>query len=107
MYGRYRELIEGMGRSLVPAAGGRRSLVAAGWLWHLAAYTAPVLLLRRSGWWRLAAALGVAERLVVEAKTGGRDWWAAGFVAASPLAAGPVVAQAMRRTQTWKGRTYE
>lgn len=106
MYGSYRELIAGFGRSLGPAVGGHRSLIVAGWMWHLAAYTVPVVLLRHSGWWRLAAALGVAERLLVEAKTGGRDWLAAALVCLSPLAAGPVVAQAMRRTQSWKGRVY-
>ena len=106
MYSTYREVIAGFGRSLGAAVGGRRTLLLAGLLWHVAAYTVPVLLLRRSPWWRWAAALGVAERLLVEAKTGGRDWPAAALVSCSPLAAGPVIMQAMRRTQTWKGRTY-
>ncbi len=106
MYGGYRELIAGLGRSLVPAVGGRRLLVVAGWVWHVAAYSLPVVLLPRSGWWRLAAALGITERLLVEAKTGGRDWLGAALVSLSPLVAGPVVAQAMRRSQQWKGRIY-
>lgn len=106
MYGSYRELIEGFGRSLLPAVGGRRWLLVAGLLWNVLAYTVPVLLLPRSRWWRLAAALGVGERLLVEAKTGGRDWLAAALVGVSPLAAAPVVAQALRRTQNWKGRVY-
>jgi len=106
MYRGYREVVDGLGRGLVPAAGGRRWLVAAGWMWHLVAYTAPLLLLERSGWWRLAAALGIGERLLVEAKTGGRNWIGAAAVSLSPLAAAPVVARAMRTRQTWKGRTY-
>ena len=106
MYRSYREVIAGFGRSLAPAVGGRRSLLVAGWAWHVAAYTAPVVLANRSRWWLLAAALGVGERLLVEAKTGGRDWLAAALVSASPLAAGPVTAQAVRRTQSWKGRVY-
>jgi len=106
MYRRYREVIDGLGRGLVPAAGGRRWLIAAGWIWHVIAYTAPILLLNRSSWWRLAAALGIGERLLTEAKTGGRDWAAAALVSMSPLVAAPVVAKAMRTRQTWKGRTY-
>ena len=46
-----------------------------------------------SGWWRAAAVLGIAERVLVEAKTGGRDWAAALLVGLSPLAALPVVGQ--------------
>lgn len=106
MYSSYRQVVTGMGRGLVPAAGGRRWLVALGWCWHVLAYTAPVLLLRRSRWWAAAAVMGVAERLLVEGKTGGRDWPMAAAVSLSPLAAAPVVVQALRRRQTWKGRTY-
>jgi hypothetical protein len=72
---------------------------------HLVVYTAPIALLR-SRRWRWAAALGIVERLLVEAKTGGRDWAAAVLVSAAPVAAVPVVRQAMRREQIWKGRRY-
>ena len=106
MYTGYRQIVNGLGRGLAPVVGGRRWLVAAGWLLHVAAYTAPVALLHRSGRWRAAALLGVTERVLVEAKTGGRDWPAALLVSASPLAALPVVLRAMRRRQVWKGRTY-
>lgn len=106
MYSDYRGVIDGLGRGLVPVLGGRRWVVAAGWLLHLLAYTAPPLLSVLSSWWRVAALLGIGERLIVEAKTGGRDWTAALLVAASPVAAFPVVARAMRRTHTWKGRQY-
>ena len=106
MYTGYRQIITGLGRGLAPVVGGRRWLVAAGWVFHVAAYTLPVALAATSGRWRAAAVLGVVERLLVEAKTGGRDWPAALLVAASPVAALPVVARAMRRRQEWKGRTY-
>ncbi len=106
MYTDYRSVVDGLGRGLAPVVGGRRWLVALGWLFHALAYTAPVLLLRGSRWWRVAAVLGVSERLIVEAKTGSRDWAAAMLVAASPIAALPVVARAMRRSHTWKGRIY-
>ncbi|MET0967424.1 MAG: glycosyltransferase family 2 protein [Nakamurella sp.] len=106
MYTGYRQIVDGLGRGLAPVVGGRRWLVAAGWLLHVAAYTAPVALLFRSGRWRVAALLGITERVLVEAKTGGRDWPAAMLVSASPLAALPVVLRAMRRRQVWKGRTY-
>lgn len=106
MYDGYRQLIGGFGRSLSAAVGGRRWLLVGGMLWHLGAYTAPVLLLHRSQWWRWAAVLGVTERLLVEAKTGGRDWLAAFLVSLSPVAAVPVIARAVRRTQTWKGHVY-
>lgn len=105
MYTGYREVIDGLGRGLVPVVGGRRWVVVVGWLLHLLAYTLPVLLLR-SNRWKWAALLGVSERVLVEAKTGGRDWAAAVLVSASPVAALPVVARAMRRTQMWKGRRY-
>ncbi|MET0863907.1 MAG: glycosyltransferase [Nakamurella sp.] len=106
MYTGYRQIITGLGRGLAPVVGGRRWLVAAGWLFHLLTYTAPFALLHRSWQWRVAALLGIAERLLVEAKTGGRDWPAALLVAASPVAAFPVVVRAMRRRQVWKGRSY-
>ncbi len=105
MYTGQAEVVAGLGRGLTPVAGGRRWLVAAGLAGHLLAYTAPVLLMR-SRRWRLAAALGVVERGLVEAKAGGRDWAAVGLVSASPVAALPVVRQALRREQVWKGRRY-
>ena len=106
MYDGYQQVIGGFGRSLSAAVGGRGWLLVIGLLWHLTAYTAPVLLLSRSPWWRWAAALGVVERVLVEAKTGGRDWLAAALVGLSPVAAVPVIAQAARRTQSWKGHIY-
>ena len=102
----YRGVIDGLGRGLTATAGGNRGLVIAGFAWHLAAYTLPIAAIGTSWWWRSAALLAVAERLLVEVKTGGRDWPAAAAVAASPVAALPVVARAMRRQQIWRGRVY-
>lgn len=105
MYEGTRQVTVGLGRGLVAVAGGRRWPVPLGLAWHLLAYTAPVVL-SASPRWRWAAAMGVAERLLVEAKSGGRDWTAAVLVAASPVAAVLVVRQALRREQIWKGRRY-
>jgi hypothetical protein len=111
MYRGYRQVIAGMGRGLVPVTGGRRWLVVLGICWHLIAYSAPVVLSskrlsRGSAWWRAATVLGIAERVLVEAKTGGRDWAGAASVGLSPLAALPVVGQSLRSRQVWKGRAY-
>ena len=106
MYRSQSEITTGMGRGLAFAAGGRRSLLLIGWIWHLVAYTMPPLLAARSRWWGGAALLGITERILVEAKTGGRDWTAALAVAASPVAAVPVVVRALRRSHVWKGRVY-
>jgi glycosyltransferase involved in cell wall biosynthesis len=102
----YRGVVDNLGRGLTATAGGSRGLVIAGFAWHVLAYTLPTALIGRSWWWRVATLLAVAERMLVESKTGGRDWPAAVAVAASPVAALPVVARAMRRRQTWRGRVY-
>lgn len=106
MYENYREIIAGFGRSLVPAFGGHRGWLLLGLLGQLGAYTVPIVLAPRSGLWRSAALLGMLERALVEAKTGRRDWVAALAAGAAPMVAVPVVAQAMRRRQTWRGRVY-
>jgi glycosyltransferase involved in cell wall biosynthesis len=106
MYRNRREVTAGLGRGLLPMAGGRRWLVVLAWVWHVLAYTAPVLLAVARPRWRVAAALGVTERALLELKTGGRDWLAALTIAAAPVAAGPVVGQGLRRRQVWRGRSY-
>ncbi|HEX6444997.1 MAG TPA: glycosyltransferase family 2 protein [Streptosporangiales bacterium] len=106
MYRGYADSVRGFGRSLREAHG-HRDLVLAGMLaWHLAAYTLPWLLLRHAGAWRAAAAAGLAERLLVNAKTGRRAWAEAALVPVTPLAAVPACLLAFRRTSTWKGRRY-
>lgn len=106
MYRNRREVAAGLGRGLLPMAGGRRWVVVLVWLWHLLAYTVPPMLALVSPRWRLAAALGTAERALLEIKTGGRDWPAALMIGASPLAAVPAVVQGLRRRQQWRGRSY-
>ncbi len=106
MYRSFGEIVEGFGRGLVPAAGGRRAAVVAGLVWHVVAYSGALLGATTSPRWRLVALMGMLERALVEAKTGGRDWSAAALIGVSPLAAVPVVARSLRRRQSWKGRMY-
>jgi glycosyltransferase involved in cell wall biosynthesis len=83
----------------------RRLLLTALGLWHVLAYTLPLLLSRRPAWAVLCAA-GAAERLLVEAKTGRRQWGEALLMPLTPIAMLPVLARAMRRRQQWNGRHY-
>lgn len=106
MYTGYRAVVSGLGRGLLPVSGGSRLALGVFGAWHLLAYTAPVLLARRDRRWLLPLAAAVVERAAVEAKTGRRQWWQAALSPLSPLAAVPVFAQAMRRTQHWRGRTF-
>ncbi len=106
LYDTFSSAITGLGRGLRPVAGGRRWLVVVGYLWHVVAYTLPLLWVGRSAVWTAAALMGILERMLLEAKTGGRDWPAAAAVSASPLVAVPIVAQALRSVQVWKGRSY-
>ena len=107
MYDCWSDVLTGFGRGLRPAVGGSRALLVLGLAWHLAVYTLPAgLVLRGARRWGVALALALIERLLVEAKTGRRRWGQALLVPLSPVAAGPVVARAAQRNQTWKGRTY-
>jgi glycosyltransferase involved in cell wall biosynthesis len=108
MYTGYRAAIVGFGRGLLWVTGGSRPRLAALALWHVLVYTAPVVLvvLTRQRLWAYALAAGAAERLIVEAKTGRRQWWQAGIAPFGPLAALPVIARAMGRRQSWRGRAY-
>jgi cellulose synthase/poly-beta-1,6-N-acetylglucosamine synthase-like glycosyltransferase len=104
MYGGYREVIEGMARGLLPASGGSRGRLIAGTGWHVLAYTLPCAMAVRRPGWALPLLLGVAERALVEAKTGRQAWWQAALAPLSPLAALPILARALRGSQCWKGR---
>lgn len=112
MYRGYQETVEGFAKSVLAAHGGSRALLAAVAAWHLVAYTAPWLRLRprtagrAAPVWAAAAALGLAERVLVNAKTGRGSYWEAALMPVTPLAALPVAARAMRRTQTWKRRRF-
>ena len=106
MYHGYREVLAGMARGLLPVTGGSRSRLVLGAGWHLLAYTLPWALARGRRGWGLLLVLGVAERVLVEVKTGRRTVWQAALTPLSPLAAAPIVARALRRKQRWKGRVY-
>lgn len=106
MYEGYRAAVRGFGKSLLAAHGGSRTLLGMSAAWHLLAYTAPWLKAGSGRTWRLAALLGLVERVLVNAKTGRGAWWEAALVPVTPLAAIPVYVEAARRTTTWKGRSY-
>ena len=106
MYRDYREVLGGMSRGLLPVTGGSRGRLVLGAGWHLLAYTLPWCLASRRRAWGLPLVLGVAERALVEMKTGRRAVWQAALMPLSPLAAAPIVARALRRNQRWKGRVY-
>jgi hypothetical protein len=106
MYSDYAGCVDGFGRGLLPVAGGSRLALVTGAVWHLVAYTLPAVLCPRQPRWAVPVLLAVGERLLVEAKTGRRQWRQAVLPPLSPVAALPVVARALRRTQVWKGRSY-
>jgi glycosyltransferase involved in cell wall biosynthesis len=106
MYSGYRESVRGFGKSLRAAHGGRDLALAATAGWHLLAYTVPWLACRRGRTWRAAAALGLAQRVLVNIKTGRGAPAEALLVPVTPLAALPAYALAFRRTARWKGRSY-
>jgi cellulose synthase/poly-beta-1,6-N-acetylglucosamine synthase-like glycosyltransferase len=106
MYDGYRPIITGLGRGLSMISGGRRWVLVLGLVWHVMAYTLPWAMAARRPAWLMVVALGVTERLLVEAKTGRRQFWQALLTPLSPIAVTPVVAQSLRAHQTWKGRVY-
>lgn len=106
MYHGYRESVRGFGKSLRDAHGGSDMAMAAALGWHILAYTAPWLLVRRGWTWPAIGALGLAQRLLVNIKTGRRAPAEAALVPVTPLAVLPAYALAFRRTSTWKGRRY-
>ena len=106
MYSGYRESVAGFGKSLRAAHGGHAGALAVTAAWHLLAYTAPWLAWRQSPLWRAGAVLGLAQRILVNAKTGRGAPGEAVLVPVTPLAALPVYALAFRRSTRWKGRSY-
>jgi glycosyltransferase involved in cell wall biosynthesis len=106
MYSGYRESVRGFGKSLRAAHGGHDSALALTAAWHLLAYTLPWLAWRRGRAWRIAAVLGLAQRVLVNGKTGRGAHGEAVLVPVTPLAALPAYALAFRRNARWKGRSY-
>jgi glycosyltransferase involved in cell wall biosynthesis len=106
MYDDYASTVAGLGKSLRAAHLGSDAVLTASAAFHVAAYTAPWLLWNRGRAWRVAAVLGLAERLLPNAKTGRGAYAEAALVPFTPLAALPVYAVAARRKARWKGREY-
>jgi len=106
MYGGYQSTVAGLGKSLRAAHFDSGAVLAASAAFHLAAYTMPWVLWNRGPAWRTAAVLGVAERVLTNAKTGRGAYAEAALVPVTALAALPVYAVAARRRARWKGRVY-
>ncbi|GHJ48813.1 hypothetical protein Cs7R123_61550 [Catellatospora sp. TT07R-123] len=106
MYDGYPATVRGMGKSMRAAHGGSDLVLAASAAFNVTAYTVPWLLWRRGAAWRVAALLGLAERLLANAKTGRGAYAEAVLVPFTAPAALPVYAVALRRTAVWKGRRY-
>jgi hypothetical protein len=106
MYDGYASAVRGVGKSMRAAHGGSMVALATSAAWHLTAYTVPFLRWRHGAAWRVAALLGLAERLLVNAKTGRRAYAEAALVPFIAPAALPVYLLALRRTVRWKGRRY-
>jgi glycosyltransferase involved in cell wall biosynthesis len=106
MYRGYRESVRGFGKSLREAHGGSDVALAGALGWHILAYTVPWMLARHNWTWRVIGALGLAQRLLVNLKTGRRAPAEAALVPVTPLAALPAYVLAFRRAATWKSRRY-
>jgi glycosyltransferase involved in cell wall biosynthesis len=106
MYCGYADSVRGFGKNLRAAHGGHDGALVATAAWHLLAYTLPWLAWQHGWAWRSAAVLGLAQRVLVNAKTGRGAPAEAALVPVTPLAALPVYALAFRRSAQWKGRSY-
>jgi len=106
MYHGYPSTAAGLGKSLRAVHLNSSAVLAASAAFHLTAYTLPWIMWNRGPAWRTAALLGLAERLLTNAKTGRGAYAEAALVPLTPLAALPVYAVAARKTARWKGREY-
>jgi hypothetical protein len=106
MYDDYPSAVAGFGKSLRAAHLDSTAVLVASAGFHLVAYTMPWMMWNRCRAWRAAAVLGLAERLLTNAKTGRGAYAEAALVPFTPLAALPVYAVAARRKARWKGREY-
>ena len=106
MYDGYASVVAGMGKSMRAAHGANDVALVASAAWNLTAYTLPWLRWGKGGLWRAAALLGLAERVLVNAKTGRGAYWEAALVPIIAPAALPIYRRGLRRTAVWKGRHY-
>ena len=105
MYRGYGEALRGFAKSLRGAHYDSRALLVANLAWHLVATTAPWFLLDRGRAWRLSAAAGILERLLVNAKTGRGAPAEAALVPFTAPAVAPAALLSLG-TVEWKGRRY-
>jgi glycosyltransferase involved in cell wall biosynthesis len=106
MYDGYAPTVRGIGKSIRSAHHDSDPLLVAGALGHLTAFTLPWLRLRHGRAWQLAAALGLAERMLTNAKTGRASYAEAALVPFIAPAALPIYRLGLRRSASWKGRRY-
>lgn len=106
MYDSYGSAVRGMGKGLRAIHRGSDLALVASAAWNLTAYTVPWLRWNHGQVWRVAAVLGLAERLLVNAKTGRGAYAEAALVPITPLTALPVYLLGLRRAARWKGRRY-
>jgi hypothetical protein len=106
MYRDYRQVVQGLARGLLPVTGGSPTALVAAAGWHVLVYTAPAVLAARQRRWLLPLLLALMERVGVQHKAAPGAEWLALLTPLSPLAFLPIVAQALRGEQRWKGRSY-
>jgi len=106
MYDDYACAVRGMGKSMRAVHRGSDLALVASAAWNLTAYTVPWLRWNHGRVWQVAAVLGLAERLLVNAKTGRGAYAEAALVPVTAPAALPVYLLGLRRAARWKGRSY-
>ena len=108
MYGSYPQSVAGFSKNALPLHLQSRPLLVLSALAHLGVYTLPWVV--RLPGWRVLRVASVLERLLVNLLTGRRrpaDLLEGLLGPLTPLLALPVYLRALRRTVTWKGRTYQ
>lgn len=106
MYRGYSELVRGLAKSLLAAHNESRILLVATALWHLLAYTLPVVLMFVEPRWGVLVALAFVERGLVNFKTGRGAYWEVLLMPLAPLLALPIYRRAWKPQRNWKGRVY-
>jgi glycosyltransferase involved in cell wall biosynthesis len=106
MYDGYWASVRGFGKSIRSAHGGNDFLLAASAIAHLAAYSLPWLRLGHAPGWRVAAALELVERVLINRETGRASYAEAALVPFIAPAALPIYRLGLRRSARWKGREY-
>lgn len=106
MYRNHSQLVQGLAKSLLAAHGNSRVFMMIAAVWHMLAYSLPMLLLPFGTHWGLLVALAFAERALVNFKTGRHTYSEVLLMPLAPLLALPVYLRALGKQQVWKGREY-